>query len=151
MVAEYYPGWLDHWAEPFPKVTTDDVIKQITKYISNDVSFNFYMVHGGTNFGFTSGANYDGKHDIQPDLTSYDYDAPISEAGWVTPKYTAIRETLKASVAYKIPEVPAAIPVISIPPITLNKAIDLEAIKNKISPVVDDNPLTFEDLNQGNG
>jgi beta-galactosidase len=151
MVAEYYPGWLDHWAEPFPKVTTDDVLKQVKKYLDNDVSFNFYMVHGGTNFGFTSGANYDKEHDIQPDMTSYDYDAPISEAGWVTPKYTAIRNMLKAVVKYPVPDVPSAIPVIKIPAIKLSSSVNLAAIKSKVKPVVSNTPLSFEALNQGYG
>lgn len=151
MVAEFYPGWLDHWAEPFPKVSTETVVKQMKKYLDGDVSFNFYMVHGGTNFGFTTGANYDKNHDIQPDMTSYDYDAPISEAGWATPKYKAIREELKQRVAYKVPEIPVAMPVITIPPIKLSKRVDLDAIKAGIKPVNNDQLLTFEDLNQGNG
>ncbi len=54
MVAEFYPGWLHHWAEPFPKVPAADVVKQMKKCSDADVSFNFYMVHGGTNFEFTS-------------------------------------------------------------------------------------------------
>lgn len=148
MVAEFYPGWLDHWAEPFPKVKTEHVVKQTQKYLDGNVSFNYYMVHGGTNFGFTSGANYDNKHDIQPDLTSYDYDAPISEAGWTTDKYNALRELLKKP---ETPAVPAKIPVITIPDIRLTKATDLEDLKNKISPVNNTNPLTFEELNQGHG
>jgi len=151
MVAEFYPGWLDHWAEPFSKVPAADVVKQMKKYLDSNINFNFYMVHGGTNFGFTSGANYDNDHDIQPDLTSYDYDAPISEAGWVTPKFTAIREELIKRVDYKVPEIPAAIPVIAIPAILLTKTVDLASFKDKITPVSNDNPLTFEDLNQGNG
>lgn len=61
--------------EPFPQVSASEIARQTEAYLQNDVSFNFYMVHGGTNFGFTSGANYDKKRDIQPDLTSYDYDA----------------------------------------------------------------------------
>lgn len=148
MVAEFYPGWLDHWAEPFPKVSAEVVAKQTKKYLDAGVSFNYYMVHGGTNFGFTSGANYDGNHDIQPDLTSYDYDAPISEAGWATEKYNAIRDLLKTS---KTPEVPAKINVIAIPEIKLTKAVSLESIKNKIKPVNNEKPLTFEELNQGHG
>ncbi len=151
MVAEFYPGWLDHWAEPFQKVSTESVVSQTEKYLKAGVSFNFYMVHGGTNFGFTSGANYDKNHDIQPDITSYDYDAPISEAGWATPKYKAIRELFQKNVSYKIPSVPAAIPVIDIPSIKLNKTVDLFDIKEKMKPVVSDTPQTFEDLNQGNG
>ncbi|MFC3562026.1 glycoside hydrolase family 35 protein [Pedobacter jamesrossensis] len=148
MVAEFYPGWLDHWAEPFPKVSTAGIVKQTQKYLDGGVSFNYYMVHGGTNFGFTSGANYDNKHDIQPDLTSYDYDAPISEAGWATEKYNALRDLLKT---LETPAVPAKIPVIAIPDINLTKAVDLEDVKNKIKPVNDDKPLTFEALNQGYG
>ncbi len=151
MVAEFYPGWLDHWAEEFQKVPTETVVNQMKKYLDNDVSFNFYMVHGGTNFGFTSGANYDKNHDIQPDITSYDYDAPISEAGWATPKYKAVREELRKYVNYSVPEIPAAVPVIEIPEIKLTKAVDIASLKDKIKPVVNDNPLTFEELNQGHG
>ena len=151
MVAEFYPGWLDHWAEPFQKVSTESVVEQTEKYLKAGVSFNFYMVHGGTNFAFTSGANYDKKHDIQPDITSYDYDAPISEAGWTTPKYMALRKLFQQNVSYKIPSIPAPIPVIEITSIKLNKAVDLFALKEKMKPVVSDTPQTFEDLNQGFG
>jgi beta-galactosidase len=151
MVAEFYPGWLDHWAEPFQKVSKESIVTQTEKYLKAGVSFNYYMVHGGTNFAFTSGANYDKNHDIQPDITSYDYDAPISEAGWVTPKYLALRELFQQNVLYSIPPIPAPIPVIKIPSIKLNKVVDLFAIKAKMKPVVSDTPETFEDLNQGNG
>lgn len=151
MVAEFYPGWLDHWAEEFPRVSTEDVMKQMQKYLDGGVSFNFYMVHGGTNFGFTSGANYDKDHDIQPDMTSYDYDAPISEAGWATPKYNAIRDELKKNVSYPVPEVPEALPVIAIQHIKLTKAVDFGALKEITKPIANDTPLTFEDLGQGHG
>lgn len=151
MVAEFYPGWLDHWAEDFQKVTSESVVSQMKKYLENDVSFNFYMVHGGTNFGFTSGANYDKNHDIQPDITSYDYDAPISEAGWATPKYMAIRAELKKYSATALPEIPEAIPIISIPAIKLTKAVDIALLKSAIVPIVHEKPLTFEDLDQGHG
>lgn len=151
MVAEFYPGWLDHWGEPFPKVPTADVVAQTEKYLQNGVNFNFYMVHGGTNFGFTTGANYDGKHDIQPDMTSYDYDAPISEAGWATEKYNAIRELMKKHVDYAIPAVPKAIPVVTTAPIAMTKAVSVLDWKNGLTPVTNDIPLTFEALNQGHG
>ena len=151
MVAEFYPGWLDHWAEPFQKVSTESVVKQTEKYLKAGVSFNYYMVHGGTNFAFTSGANYDKNHDIQPDITSYDYDAPITEAGWATPKYKALRQLFEQNVSYKIPPIPDPIPVIEIPSIKLNKAVDLFEIKEKMTPVVSDTPETFEELNQGYG
>ncbi|XHR97773.1 beta-galactosidase family protein [Mucilaginibacter sp. UC70_90] len=151
MVAEYYPGWLDHWGEKFEKVSETSVIKDLEKYLKDTVSFNIYMAHGGTNFGFTSGANYDKEHQIQPDITSYDYDAPISEAGWVTPKFTAIRNLMKKYAAYAIPEVPAQIPVIGIPAIKLTKTADLLEMAKAQQAVESDTPQTFEALNQGHG
>ncbi|WP_165490871.1 glycoside hydrolase family 35 protein [Chryseobacterium gleum] len=151
MVAEYYPGWLDHWAEPFVKVSTEEVVKQTNLYIENGVSFNYYMIHGGTNFGFTSGANYDKDHDIQPDLTSYDYDAPISEAGWATPKYNALREIFQKIHKNKLPDVPKPIKVITIPEIEFSKVSSLLDLTDRMKPVKSDMPLTFEDLNIGNG
>lgn len=151
MVAEFYPGWLDHWAEPFPKVSTESVVKQTRKYLDGGVSFNYYMVHGGTNFGFTAGANYNSATNILPDMTSYDYDAPISEAGWATEKYNAIRELLIKRVSYKVPPVPARIPVVKLEPIQLNKTADVFQMLGKTKPVENETPLTFEALNQGQG
>ncbi|WPO90607.1 glycoside hydrolase family 35 protein [Chryseobacterium sp. HR92] len=151
MVAEYYPGWLDHWAEPFVKVSTEEVVKQTKLYLENGVSFNYYMIHGGTNFGFTSGANYDKDHDIQPDLTSYDYDAPISEAGWATPKYNALREVFQKINKSRLPDVPRPMKVITIPTIKFSKVNSLFDLTDRQKPIVSDQPLTFEDLNIGSG
>jgi len=151
MVAEFYPGWLDHWAEPFQKIATKQVVDQTEKYLKAGVSFNFYMVHGGTNFGFTSGANYDKDHDIQPDITSYDYDAPISEAGWATPKYMALRKLFQQYLPYKLPPVPPAEAVIAIPGIKLDKPTSVFSLEENMIPVKSDTPRTFEQLNQGCG
>lgn len=151
MVAEYYPGWLDHWAEPFVKVTTEEVVKQTETYIKNGISFNYYMIHGGTNFGFTSGANYDKNHDIQPDITSYDYDAPINEAGWGTPKYNALREIFQKIHPNTLPDIPKPMKVITIPSIKFSKINCIFDLTNRQKPFVSDKPLTFEDLNIGNG
>lgn len=151
MVAEFYPGWLMHWAEPFPQISASSIAQQTELYLKNDVSFNYYMVHGGTNFGFTAGANYDKKRDIQPDLTSYDYDAPISEAGWVTPKYDSLRNVIKKYAKYKVPEAPARIEVIDIPSIKLNKVADLLGYAETQKPVTAAQPMTFEQLGQGYG
>jgi beta-galactosidase len=151
MVAEYYPGWLDHWNEPFQKVKTESVVAQLEKYLKSNVNFNIYMVHGGTNFGFTSGANYSNATNIQPDLTSYDYDAPISEAGWATPKYMAIRNLLKKYTSRTLPAVPKAIPVVAIPLIKMTPVANLFDIIARMKPVTSDRPMTFEQLNQGFG
>jgi beta-galactosidase len=151
MVAEFYPGWLDHWGEPFQKVATDKIVKQTETYLKNNVNFNFYMVHGGTNFGFTSGANYNSEHDIQPDITSYDYDAPISESGMATEKYIAIRELMKKHVDYEVPEIPEPIPVITIPDIQFTKRANFFQWKNNINPIISDTLLSFEELGRGHG
>ncbi len=151
MVAEFYPGWLMHWAEPFPQISASEIAKETENFLKNDVSFNYYMVHGGTNFGFTSGANYDKKRDIQPDMTSYDYDAPISEAGWETPKYDTLRTVIQKYVKNKIPAAPASIATIEIPSIKLNRVADLLGYAETLTPVASDKPMTFEQLNQGYG
>ncbi|GGF16335.1 beta-galactosidase [Echinicola rosea] len=152
MVAEFYPGWLDHWGEEFVRIGKDQIVAQTQKYLENDVNFNFYMVHGGTNFGFTSGANYDDRHDIQPDITSYDYDAPISEAGWATEKYRGIRELMKQYVPYEVPEIPAQIPLITVDGgIELAHSLSLFDLKEHREPVISDEPMTFEALGQGHG
>ena len=109
------------------------------------------MVHGGTNFGFTSGANYSERHAIQPDITSYDYDVPISEAGWTTPKYFALRELMQRYVKYPMPPMPAPLPVIALPPIALSKTVELFDLKRDLRPVTNDTPLPFGALRQGHG
>lgn len=151
MVAEYYPGWLDHWGEPFNKLSAAEVASQVAKYLDNGISFNLYMAHGGTNFGFTSGANYSEKHPIQPDITSYDYDAPVSEAGWPTEKYMSIRRLLTKYSQEVIPEIPSKMPVVRIPAISLGHPLNIFSVKKRQQPVLSDHPLTFEDLNQGHG
>ena len=143
-------GWIIGQS-PFKKFLQKKLWNRAEKYLKAGVSFSFYMVHGGTNFAFTSGANYNREHNIQPDITSYDYDAPINEAGWATPKYKALRQLFQKYVSYKIPPVPAPIPVIAIPSIKLNKAVDLFELTRKMVPVVSDTPQTFESLNQGYG
>ncbi|MDX6182644.1 beta-galactosidase [Flavobacterium sp. Fl-77] len=151
MVAEFYSGWLDHWAEPFVKIGTDEIVSQTKKYLDAGVSFNYYMVHGGTNFGFTSGANYNLESNIQPDLTSYDYDAPISEAGWPTPKFMAIREVMQQFSKTKLAPIPEKIPFVKYPNQAVKASMDILSWIKKEKAVVSDQPLTFEKLGQGNG
>lgn len=151
MVAEFYTGWLDHWAEPFIKIGSDEIASQTKKYIEAGVSFNYYMVHGGTNFGFTSGANYNAESNIQPDLTSYDYDAPISEAGWATPKFMAIREVMQQFSKTKLAPIPEKIPSVKYPDQAVKASMDVLNWIKKQKAVVSDQPLTFEKLGQGNG
>ncbi|CAH0389154.1 unnamed protein product [Bemisia tabaci] len=99
--SEYYAGWLTHWAGPYETAETPKVVNTLADMLSHGYSVSIYMIHGGTNFGFTNGANYRDvslqnlNGQFQPDPTSYDYNAPITEAGDLTGKYFAIRQVLK--------------------------------------------------------
>ncbi|HRP18512.1 MAG TPA: beta-galactosidase, partial [Ginsengibacter sp.] len=117
--------------------------------LKNKKSFNFYVIHGGTNFGFTAGANTTSAVSYQPDLTSYDYDAPINEQGQPTPKYFMLRRLIQQYVNYIIPDVPAPIPTIAIPRVQLKKAWNLW---NYVLPeinTVQPQPMENFDQNQG--
>jgi beta-galactosidase len=113
--SESYPGWLTHWTEKWQKPGTDGIVKEVTYLLEHKRSFNLYVVHGGTNFGYNAGANAFSPTQFQPDVTSYDYDAPINEQGAPTPKYFALRNLIAKYVKYKIPEVPKPIPTVEIP------------------------------------
>ena len=90
--SEYYPGWLDHWGQPHNTVSALKVSRKLDKMLSLGANVNIYLMHGGTSFGFGAGANFP---PFQPNPTSYDYDAPISEAGDLTEKYFAIQNVVK--------------------------------------------------------
>lgn len=115
--SETYPGWLTHWGEKWARPDTTELLKEVKYLLDNRKSFNFYVIHGGTNFGFYAGANSGGKG-YEPDLTSYDYDAPINEQGNATPKYFALRNLISKYVK-NIPDLPKPIPAIEIPEIKM--------------------------------
>jgi beta-galactosidase len=119
--SELYPGWLTHWGENWQKPDTASLLKDVKWLMDNKKSFNFYVIHGGTNFAYWAGANAFSPTQYQPDVTSYDYDAPINEIGQATPKYDALRKLLAKYLPakQKLPAIPAAIPVIEIPEINL--------------------------------
>ena len=117
--SETYPGWLTHWGEKWARPDTADLLKEVKFLLNTKRSFNLYVVHGGTNFGFTAGANAFSPTEFQPDITSYDYDAPINEQGRATPKYFALRKLISQYVKYKIPDVPKPIETMAIPEIKM--------------------------------
>ena len=151
MVAEFYPGWLIHWAEKFPFTATSSFLPAYDSLLSRGASVNLYMFHGGTNFGFTSGANYTREHPIEPSITSYDYDAPLSEAGWPTPKYFAIRDVIRRHVTYPIPDVPDSLPVIAMPSVSLTPTADLFDLLKGVTPRRAAQPLAMEEMDQVSG
>lgn len=91
---EFYTGWMDHWQEEHHMVSAEEISAYLDQQLSMNFSVNFYMFFGGTNFGFMTGATGDVVIYL-PIITSYDYDAPLSEAGDMTYKYNVIRETIR--------------------------------------------------------
>lgn len=99
MIMEFWIGWFDHWGYEHVTRPAEELREELNYMMENDISVNFYMFHGGTNFGFMNGANY---HDEQRcTVTSYDYDALLTEAGDLTPKYHLVKEIL-AKYSHKI-------------------------------------------------
>ncbi|XP_067000627.2 beta-galactosidase-1-like protein 2 isoform X2 [Anabrus simplex] len=110
MVMEYWTGWFDHWTENHHTRSVKDYSTVLEEIITFPASVNLYMFHGGTNWGFLNGANVQKSFpSYQPDVTSYDYDAPLSESGDYAPKYNATKElvTRYNPVVTKLPQPPA--------------------------------------------
>src|ERR1044072_3511035 len=146
--SESYPGWLTHWGEKWAKPDPAGIVREVKFLMDKKHSFNLYVIHGGTNFGFSAGANSGGKG-YEPDLTSYDYDAPVSEQGNATPKYMELRKLI-ASYSGKAPlKIPAPIPTITIPAIPL---IPFTSIWEHLPPAIASvQPKTFEAYGQDYG
>ncbi|MCE1200224.1 MAG: beta-galactosidase, partial [Marinilabiliales bacterium] len=125
--SELYPGWLTHWGESWQRPDTASLLKEVRWLMDHKKSFNFYVLTGGTNFGFWAGANTAGPNTYQPDVTSYDYDAPVNEMGQPTPKYLALRKLFESYLPkkQKLPAIPASPGVIALPEITLSRTASL--------------------------
>ncbi|HLP17362.1 MAG TPA: beta-galactosidase [Bacteroidota bacterium] len=148
--SETYPGWLTHWGEQWARPDTTGLLKEVKFLMDTKKSFNFYVIHGGTNFGFTAGANSGGKG-YEPDLTSYDYDAPITEQGRATPKYAALRALIGSyrPVGDPLPPVPDPIPVMDIADVSLEAYASIW--KNLPRPIAEVQPKPFEAYDQNQG
>lgn len=106
-ITEGYPGWLTHWGDP--KFAGGDYRKTLQLLMRERRSFNLYVVHGGSNFGFTAGANSAGDGTkFEPTITSYDYGAPINECGVPTEQYHALRKIIADATGKACPSIPAA-------------------------------------------
>lgn len=121
-IPEEYAGWFTHWgdAHVFHR-DVEKYKKHIEELLKTDFSFCYYMVHGGTNFGFYSGTNYRKKNEVWPVITSYDYGAPIDEAGNRTPLYDSLRAVYQRATHETLREVPGAIASMKIDKIALRQ------------------------------
>ncbi|MGP5089693.1 beta-galactosidase [Brachybacterium tyrofermentans] len=152
MCMEFWNGWFDHWGEEHHERTGGDAAGELTDMLEHGMSVNFYMAHGGTNFGLRAGANYDEA--LQPTTTSYDYDAPIAENGELTEKFRAFREAIARHVELPpleehlarlgLDAVPARLRATEVP---IEKVVALRGTE-RFSRVADVHPTppSFEDL-----
>ena len=147
MCGEFYPGWFDTWGAPHHLGKTDSYYRDLGQMLEMHASFSIYMAHGGTTFGLWSGAD----RPFKPDTSSYDYDAPISEAGWTTPKFFKTREIIAKHLApgETLPEPAAPNPVVTFANVTLTECAPV--FDNLPAPVLDERPRTMEDYDQGFG
>ncbi len=96
MCMEYWNGWFDHWGKPHHTRDATDAAGVLDEMLKMDASVNFYMFHGGTNFGFMNGANRQERY--EPTVTSYDYDAPLGECGDASEKWYKVRDVMSRHV-----------------------------------------------------
>jgi beta-galactosidase len=122
MCAEFWNGWFDHWGAHHHTTSTDAAAAELDELLASGASVNLYMFHGGTNFGFTNGANDKGV--FQPTTTSYDYDAPLTESGEPGPKYWAFRDVI-AKYAPVPDEAPAASTSAPVFEVALDRSVSL--------------------------
>ena len=150
-IAEWYPAWFDWWGTPHHTVPAEKYAGRLDTVLAAGVSINMYMFHGGTTRGFFNGANYSDSVAYEPQISSYDYDAPLDEAGNATPKFRAFRAVIEKHLpaGTKLPPVPAAKPAITLPAVPLTQTASLFDLLP--APKVNARPLAFEDLNQAYG
>ena len=124
MCSEFWSGWFDKWGARHETRPAKDMVDGMDEMLSKGISFSLYMTHGGTSFGHWAGANSPG---FAPDVTSYDYDAPINEWGLATPKFWELRKMMeKYNDGKKMPAVPKApMPIITVPKFELKEFSNL--------------------------
>lgn len=150
-IAEWYPAWFDWWGTPHHTVPAEKYTGKLDAVLKAGISINMYMFHGGSTRGFMNGANYKETTPYEPQISSYDYDAPLDEAGNATDKFMKFRAVIQSNLpaGQILPEVPAAKPSMTIPAIQFQSALKVADLLTK--PVRNPKPMTFEDLNQAYG
>ncbi len=147
MCSEFWSGWFDKWGANHETRPAEDMIANIDEMLSKNISFSLYMTHGGTSWGHWAGANSPG---FAPDVTSYDYDAPISESGQTTDKYWKLRKAMeKYADGGKLAKVPATIKSMNVPAFEFTEVAPL--FSNLPEAKSENGIKTMEDYDQGFG
>ncbi|KAM9221634.1 beta-galactosidase-1-like protein 2 isoform 3-T3 [Dugong dugon] len=152
MVMEYWTGWFDSWGGPHNILDSSEVLKTVSAIIDAGSSVNLYMFHGGTNFGFINGAMH--FNEYKSDVTSYDYDAVLTEAGDYTAKYFKLRDFFGSFSGAPLPSPPDLLPKTAYEPLMPAFYLSLwDALKYMGKPIKSENPVNMENLpvNDGNG
>ena len=148
MCSEFWSGWFDKWGARHETRPAKDMVEGMDEMLSKGISFSLYMTHGGTSFGHWAGANSPG---FAPDVTSYDYDAPINEYGLATPKFWELRKMMeKYNDGKKMPAVPKApMPIVTVPKFELT---EFSPLINGVDKTENNGSLkTFEEMDMGWG
>ena len=147
---ELWGGWFDHFGETHARAEIPPLLASLEWMLERGHSFSFYMLHGGTSFGFTAGANYPEGGPYQPDISSYDYDAILDEAGRPTPKYEAVKALLSRHLrAERFESLPAPESGVDVARFRLHERASLAQLLG--APVRAENPQTLEALGQNHG
>ncbi|VFQ70906.1 unnamed protein product [Cuscuta campestris] len=151
--SEFYTGWLTHWGEKVANTDSDFTASSLENILAGNGSVVLYMAHGGTNFGFYSGANTGSdESDYKPDLTSYDYDAPIKESGDVdNPKYEALQKVIakySTTPLYPVPSNNEKKAYGCIKLGNIQRLFDVINFKDVDSMITSEYPLPMESLGQ---
>lgn len=150
MVMEFWIGWFTAWGnEKYNRTDYKEQAEELRKVLNNG-HVNFYMFHGGTNFGFMNGANY--YDQLTPDISSYDYDAPLSEWGDITEKYKAFREVIQEVTSDELPPLPEPVNKKDYGKVALKARTSLfENLDNISRSVTSPYTLSMEELDQDYG
>ena len=149
MCAEYYPAWFDTWGQAHHYAKSDEeFFGPIDWMFEHRVSFSLYMAHGGTSFGGWTGC----RNPFVPNVTSYDFEAPISEQGRANPSFAKYRERAAKYLnpGETIPEIPQSIPVKDYGRVRLERIAPVDALVSSIVKL-ENGPVFMEKLGQGFG
>lgn len=150
MVMEFWNGWFTAWGDNEFKKT--DATEQ-AKYVDDILKIghiNFYMFHGGTQFGFYNGSNY--YDELTPDVTSYDYDAPLTEWGEITDKFKAFREVIQKHTKGPLPDMPESVVLKNYGSVEVSKQTSLLDNLDNLSKGIDrPYTLSMEEVDQSTG
>lgn len=154
MVMEFWSGWFDIWGDLHHVFPAEDMVAVVTEILKMDISINLYMFHGGTNFGFMNGALNDGLPFPKPMVTSYDYDAPLSEAGDYTTKYRLLRDVFSHYHTEDLPKTPSLYERHAHQPALIHQHLSLwDSLQFTDKPYKSERPINMENLpvNSNNG